>query len=136
MDSHRTKLPKTRTGKTHKFSIFWNDEARPEGARARTSEYYITCNTYADGRPGEVFVRASQMDDAMFDQFCRSLSVNLQCQVPLKDIAHLFCGAKFLPAGMTDNPRIPTAHSPVDYLARWLLSEFGDEDLKKQWGVQ
>lgn len=71
----------------------------------------------------------------MFDQLCRSMSVNLQAGISLSELVHLFGRARFNPAGMTDNPKIPTALSPVDYLCRWLVSEFGDADLKKQEGL-
>lgn len=118
----RTKLEKTRKGRTHKFSITWMDESTKE---LRCSEYYLITGEYPDGRVGEIFVKTAQKDDSLLDQWCRSLSINLQCGLPTRKLVDLFGYTKFDPAGMTDNKELPTCSSLVDYIVRWMDRQYG-----------
>lgn len=127
-DNVREKLEKTRFGKTHKFGIHCLCGLTQKPV---VKEYYITTGEYPDGRLGEVFVKTSQKDDALLDQWCRAVSVLRQYGVSMDKLVDLFGFAKFEPAGMTDNPEIPSCSSPVDYVVRWLRNEYGEEKVLK-----
>ncbi len=121
----RRRLPDTRTSITHKFSI--------EG-----HEGYITVGTYEDGSPGEIFVTMAKEGSAisgMMDAFATSISLTLQYGVPIADLVHKFSHMRFEPAGRTENREIPVAQSVVDYIFRWLASQFLTEEEKAELGV-
>jgi ribonucleoside-diphosphate reductase alpha chain len=42
---------------------------------------------------------------------------------------------RFEPSGRTENSEIPVANSIVDYIFRWLASQFMSEDEKEEFGV-
>lgn len=121
----RRRLPDTRRSVTHKFSI--------EG-----HEGYITVGMYEDGSPGEIFVTMAKEGSAisgMMDAFATSISLTLQYGVPLGDLVHKFSHMRFEPAGRTENREIPVAQSVVDYIFRWLASQFLSEEEKAEVGV-
>jgi len=121
----RRRLPDTRRSITHKFSI--------EG-----HEGYITVGTYEDGSPGEIFITMAKEGSTisgMMDAFATSISLTLQYGVPLKDLVNKFGHMRFEPAGMTQNREIPVAQSVVDYVFRWLGSQFMGEDEKAELGI-
>ena len=121
----RRRLPDTRNSITHKFSI--------EG-----HEGYITVGTYEDGSPGEIFITMAKEGSTisgMMDAFATSISLTLQYGVPLKDLVNKFGHMRFEPAGMTQNREIPVAQSVVDYVFRWLGSQFLDEEEKAELGI-
>jgi ribonucleoside-diphosphate reductase alpha chain len=121
----RRRLPDTRRSVTHKFSI--------EG-----HEGYITVGTYEDDSPGEIFVTMAKEGSAisgMMDAFATSISLTLQYGVPLADLVHKFSHMRFEPAGRTENREIPVAQSVVDYIFRWLASQFLSEEEKAELGV-
>lgn len=122
----RIKLPKTRVGWTHKFTIY----SQAEDGSPDTREFYLTYNTYPDGKLGEVFLKPAQRGDAMADQWCRALSVLVQRGADVEELLRLFEHTKFLPAGMTDNPEIPFTSSLTDYVVKYLCLRFGSADLK------
>ncbi len=110
----RRRLPDTRPSITHKFDI-----AGHEG--------YITCGLFADGSPGEVFITMAKQGSTvggLMDTIATLISLNLQYGVPLDAIVRKFEHMRFEPAGMTANPDIPIAKSPIDYLVRWLGMKF------------
>ena len=115
----RKRLPDTRMSITHKFSI--------EG-----HEGYINVGLYEDGAPGEIFVTMAKEGSTisgMMDAFATSISLTLQYGVPLYDLVSKFSHMRFEPMGRTENREIPVAQSIVDYIFRWLASQFlGDED--------
>ncbi|MGD0764929.1 MAG: vitamin B12-dependent ribonucleotide reductase [Dehalococcoidia bacterium] len=121
----RRRLPDTRHSITHKFSI--------EG-----HEGYITVGSYEDGSPGEIFITMAKEGSTisgMMDAFATSISLTLQYGVPLKDLVNKFGHMRFEPAGRTQNREIPVAQSVVDYVFRWLGSQFLDEDEKAELGI-
>ncbi|MDI6857589.1 MAG: vitamin B12-dependent ribonucleotide reductase [Dehalococcoidia bacterium] len=121
----RRRLPDTRHSITHKFSI--------EG-----HEGYITVGTYEDGSPGEIFITMAKEGSTisgMMDAFATSISLTLQYGVPLKDLVNKFSHMRFEPAGRTQNREIPVAQSVVDYVFRWLGSQFLSEDEKAELGI-
>jgi ribonucleoside-diphosphate reductase alpha chain len=121
----RHRLPATRTSLTHKFCI--------EG-----HEGYITAGSYEDGSPGEIFVTMAKEGSTlsgMLDAFATSISLTLQYGVPLRDMVNKFSHMRFEPSGRTENAEIPVAQSIVDYIFRWLASQFLSEEEKEEFGV-
>jgi ribonucleoside-diphosphate reductase alpha chain len=103
-------------------------EKLPRNRRSRTFEFrvadckgFVTVGEYADGRPGEIFVRVSKQGSTMagiMDAFAISVSHGLQYGVPLRNFVDTFTGMRFEPAGMTDDPDVRIASSIMDYLFR------------------
>ena len=121
----RHKLPDTRRAITHKFSV-----AGHEG--------YITVGLYEDGTPGEIFLTMAKEGSTisgLMDSFATAISLTLQYGVPLEALVEKFSHMRFEPAGYTKNPEIPIAKSLVDYLFRWLASQFLTADLREKAGV-
>jgi ribonucleoside-diphosphate reductase alpha chain len=111
---YRRHLPDERQSVTHKF-------------RVGEQEGYITVGLYEEGTPGEIFVNISKEGSTirgLMDSVAVLTSVALQYGVPLESLASKFRGVHFEPAGLTSNPRIPTASSLVDYIFRWLELRF------------
>jgi ribonucleoside-diphosphate reductase alpha chain len=121
----RRRLPATRMSTTHKFSI--------EG-----HEGYITAGLYEDGSPGEIWLTMAKEGSTlsgMMDAFATSISLALQYGVPLRDLVNKFSHMRFEPSGRTENNEIPVAQSIVDYIFRWMASQFLTEDEKEEFGV-
>jgi ribonucleoside-diphosphate reductase alpha chain len=122
---HRRRLPAERTAVTHKFDI-----AGHEG--------YITVGMYADGQPGEIFLKMAKEGSTvsgLMDTFATTVSVALQYGVPLRDLVNKFAHVRFEPSGFTGNSEIPIAKSIVDYIFRWLGSRFLSDDDKSTLGL-
>jgi ribonucleoside-diphosphate reductase alpha chain len=110
----RRRLPDTRNATTHKFDV-----AGHEG--------YITVGLYADGSPGEIFIRMAKEGSTiggLMDTIATLVSVSLQYGVPVESLVRKFEHVRFEPSGMTRNSEIPFAKSLVDYIFRWLAMEF------------
>ena len=121
----RRELPDTRRSITHKFKI--------EGHTG-----YITVGLYEDGQPAEVFISMAKQGSTIYglmESFGRAISYALQYGVPLRDLVRNFSHMRFEPSGMTSNPEIPFAQSVVDYLFRWLASQFLSTDEIEELGV-
>ncbi len=71
----------------------------------------------------------------MVDAFATSISLTLQYGVPLSDLVNKFSHMRFEPSGRTENSEIPVAQSIVDYIFRWLASQFLSEEEKDEFGV-
>ena len=113
--SRRETLPSTRKSVTHKFAIGGH-------------EGYLTIGLFADGRPGELFIKMSKEGSTLsglIQGFCRAFSLTLQHGLPAADAAERFRGMRFEPMGATSNPDIPEALSILDYVARYLDREYG-----------
>jgi len=110
----RERLPDTRRSVTHKFNVGGH-------------EGYITVGLYDDGRPGELFITMAKEGSTiggLMDAFGTSVSMSLQYGVPLEVYVKKFSHTRFEPWGYTKNPDIPVAKSLVDYLFRWMGTEF------------
>ncbi len=102
----------------------------PRDRRSRTMEFrvadckgFVTVGEYEDGRPGEIFVRVSKQGSTLagiMDAFAVAVSHGLQYGVPLRSYVDAYCGMRFEPAGVTDDPDIRIATSLMDYLFRRL----------------
>jgi ribonucleoside-diphosphate reductase alpha chain len=55
--------------------------------------------------------------------------------VPLRDLVQKFSHMRFEPMGRTENREIPVAQSIVDYIFRWLASQFLSDDDKRELGI-
>ena len=110
----RERLPDTRRSVTHKFSVGGH-------------EGYITVGLYDDGRPGELFITMAKEGSTiggLMDAFGTAVSMSLQYGVPLEVYTKKFSHTRFEPWGYTKNPDIPVAKSLVDYIFRWMGTEF------------
>ena len=110
----RERLPDTRRSVTHKFNVGGH-------------EGYITVGLYDDGRAGELFITMAKEGSTiggLMDAFGTAVSMSLQYGVPLEVYVKKFSHTRFEPWGYTKNPDIPVAKSLVDYLFRWMGTEF------------
>jgi ribonucleoside-diphosphate reductase alpha chain len=110
----RERLPDTRRSVTHKFNVGGH-------------EGYITVGLYDDGRPGELFITMAKEGSTiggLMDAFGTAVSMSLQYGVPLEVYVKKFSHTRFEPWGYTRNPDIPVAKSLVDYLFRWMGTQF------------
>ena len=106
----RRRLPHHRTSRTMEF-------------RVADCKGFVTVGEYDDGQPGEIFVRVSKQGSTLagiMDAFAIAVSYGLQYGVPLRAYVDAFCGMRFEPAGVTDDPDIRIATSLVDYMFRRL----------------
>lgn len=111
----RRRLPNEREGITHRFTI-------------GDLKGYVTAGLYDDGSLGEIFVKLDRQGSAvsgLVDSWAISVSMLLQLGVPLEVITNKFKAMRFEPEGMTSNPEIRIAQSPVDYIVRWMEMRFG-----------
>jgi len=121
----RERLPRSRTSRTFEF-------------RVADCKGYVTVGEYADGRPGEIFVRVSKQGSTLagiMDAFAISLSHGLQYGVPLRSFVAAFVGMRFEPAGMTDDPEIRISTSLIDYLFRRLAIEYLSPDERRDLNI-
>jgi len=110
----RRRLPETRTAVTHKFDI-----AGHEG--------YLTIGVFEDGTPGEMFITMAKEGSTiggLMDSVAALTSISLQYGVPLDALVRKFSHQRFEPSGFTKNPQIGRASSIIDYVFRWMGSQF------------
>ena len=128
----RRRLPTTRQSYTHRVAI-----------RGKHKVYIIlglydrdppTCpwgyDDHPPVRPGEIFITmddAGSTLDGFADSWAIAISMLLQAGCTLEDLCGKFAYQKFEPAGMTDNPDIPNAHSLPDYVCRWMYFQINGE---------
>jgi ribonucleoside-diphosphate reductase alpha chain len=108
--ARREKLPSEVNSWRHKFEI--------DGYKG-----YIIVGEYADGRPGEVFLKLGKPGSTisgLIDGFTQLMSIALQYGVPLPKLIQSFIDTRFEPAGMTSNKHIRFAKSLYDYLFKVL----------------
>jgi ribonucleoside-diphosphate reductase alpha chain len=121
----RTKLPRSRRGRTFEF-------------RVADCKGFATIGEYDDGRPGEVFLTVSKQGSTLsgiMDAFAKSISYGLQYGVPLRAFVEAFTNMRFEPAGMTDDPDIRFATSIMDYLFRRLAIEYLSVEERAELGI-
>jgi ribonucleoside-diphosphate reductase alpha chain len=122
----RRKLPQTRKSIVHKFDI-----AGHEG--------YIIIGLYDNGQPGEIFISMHKQGSTirgLMDAWATSVSLNLQYGATIPDLFEKFRHQKFEPSGFVRNVnggeidakmrQIRTASSIVDYVAQFMLGNFGE----------
>ncbi len=122
----RRKLADERQAMTHKFNV-------------GGCEGYITAGLYENGQPGEIFVvmaKAGSTLSGFMDSFATAISFALQYGVPLKFLVKKFINVRFEPNGLTANPEIRFAKSPVDYMFRWLGLKFLSSEDQETLGLR
>jgi ribonucleoside-diphosphate reductase alpha chain len=121
----RERLPRARTSRTFEF-------------RVADCKGFVTVGEYADGRPGELFIRVSKQGSTLagiMDAFAISVSHGLQYGVPLQAFVDAFVGMRFEPAGITDDPELRIATSLIDYLFRRLALEYLSVEDRTTMGI-
>lgn len=131
----RKRLPRTRQSITHKIHV-----------RGQLGEHegYVTVGMYPDGTLGEMFLegfgRLGGFTQNVLSAWATSVSVSLQYGVPLevqmrKHVGHCDeTGGIVVPA--TGEPLvIRSCDSIIDYIAKWVIAQFGAVDLQEELGV-
>lgn len=122
---NRRKMPVVRESVTHRFSIAGHDG-------------YVTAGKFEDGTLGEIFILMAKEGSTLsglLDCFAISVSMGLQHGVPLGEFIDKFCHVRFEPSGITGNSEIPIAKSIIDYIFRWLATQFLDKEEKQSIGI-
>ncbi len=122
----RIRMPQTRKSIVHKFDI-----AGHEG--------FLIVGLYDNGKPGEIFVSMHKQGSTirgLMDAWATSVSLNLQYGASIGDLFDKFRHQKFEPSGFIRNlssgeldkkiKQIRTASSIVDYVAQFMLNNFGE----------
>ena len=123
----RKRLPDTRDGATQKFQIL----ARAEDGSTQEIEGYIQSGLYSDGRLGEIFVKVGKAGstEALFDHWAIAVSVALQHGAPVEELMKKFTFTRFEPSGAVKSVEgIKRCTSPLDLVARWILSKYGKNE--------
>lgn len=121
----RKKLPDQRQSITKKFNV-----AGLEG--------YITIGFYESGDIGEIFIRTEKTGttiQGILDGFATAVSLGLQYGVPLDTYISKFIGSKFEPAGYTSDENVRMATSVLDYIFKWIKTEFTDQDEEDSYSL-
>ncbi len=117
----RKHLPRDRPSDTHAVRI--------EG-----SKLYLTVGKDPETmEPKELFIRISKYGatvGGLLDTYATLLSKTLQYGVPLEDAVAHMSDTQFSPSGVTNNPEIGMTKSIMDYIAKWMLAKYGDDQLK------
>lgn len=139
-DTHpsRRRLPRTRDSRTHKIHL-----------RGQVGEYegYVQAGKYPDGRLGEVFIegfgKQGSFTQTALAAMATAYSIAIQYGTPWEIVARKFLNVSDETGGMvvpdpeaSGPPAIRSAKSIIDYIARWLVLEFGDVDLHEEFGVR
>ena len=115
---YRRRLPDERDAVTHHFNVASHDG-------------YVTIGKYADGSPGELFIRMAghgSVVSGILDAFATSVSLNLQYGVPLRVLIDKFAIMNFAPNGVTQNRAIPFAKSIIHYIFTYMEKKFLGEE--------
>ncbi|HZA77031.1 MAG TPA: vitamin B12-dependent ribonucleotide reductase [Acidimicrobiales bacterium] len=121
----REKLPRNRSSKTFEF-------------RVADCKGFVTVGEYADGRPGEIFLKVSKQGSTLagiMDAFSISVSYGLQYGVPLRHFVEAFTNTRFEPAGITDDPELRIATSVLDYIFRRLAVDYLSYEERAELGI-
>lgn len=122
----RRRLPRVRNSRTIKFSI------------AHDLEGYVTVGEYDDGKPGELFIKVSKQGSTLsgiMDMLALAVSVGLQHGVPLETFVAKYAHTKFEPGGVTDDPELRIATSPLDYIFRRLGVTYLEPQVRQALGI-
>ena len=101
------------------------------------TQVYIHTGWYPDSNElGEVFLNGGGPEgttlSGLLDSLAIVISLALQHGVPLGVICDRLVNRDFEPSGITSNVDIPKVRSIVDYVARYLMSEYGVQDISKK----
>ena len=121
----KRKLPDDVDSKRHKF-------------RVGEAKGYLIQGLHEDGKLGEIFIEIAKEGSTlsgMLDSLAIVTSIALQYHVPLKDLVKKLMHVSFPPFGMTNNTKIRTADSIVDYIFRYLGSKYLSKEEKLEIGL-
>ena len=121
----REKLPRNRTSRTFEF-------------RVADCKGFVTVGEFADGRPGEIFLRISKQGSTLagiMDAFSIAVSYGLQYGVPLRHYVEAFTNTRFEPAGITDDADLRIATSILDYIFRRLAVDYLRREEREELGI-
>jgi ribonucleoside-diphosphate reductase alpha chain len=121
----RERLPRNRSSKTFEF-------------RVADCKGFVTVGEYADGRPGEIFLKVSKQGSTLagiMDAFSISVSYGLQYGVPLRNFVEAFTNTRFEPAGITDDADLRIATSILDYIFRRLAVDYLSYEERAELGI-
>ena len=121
----RRRLPRKRVSTTYSFEV-----AGADG--------YLTAGSHPEGDLGEIFLKFSKQGSTLagiMDAFSISISLGLQYGVPLETYVKKFVNMQFDPSGMTNDPDIPFAKSPIDYIFRRLALDYMPFDDRADYGI-
>jgi len=127
-EPERVRLPDERKSVTHKFVIRDGDKRLivKDGKLVEVTvdlNVYLTVGFFDDGKLGEIFIKIGKEGSRLsgvYDAFAISISLGLQCGIPVDTYIDKFEHTRFEPAGITSNPDIGIAKSILDYIFRWL----------------
>lgn len=119
-EPHRHRLPQDRESLTHSFRI--------GDSKGYIHVSFYPSNPFSDDlheprKVAEVFAKidkAGSSLSALLDSVCMAISLAVQYGVPLQTFIEKYRHSRFEPSGLTNNPKIRTTSSPLDYLARFL----------------
>jgi ribonucleoside-diphosphate reductase alpha chain len=134
----RRRLSRTRRSLTHKIHL---------QGQMGNYEGYVHAGMYSDGTLGEVFIdgfgKAGSFTGTALGGMATAFSIGLQYGVPFEIICRKFLnvsdetGGMVVPDPEASGPTaIRSAKSIIDYIARWIVLEFGDTDLHEEFGVR
>jgi ribonucleoside-diphosphate reductase alpha chain len=112
-----------RSAVTRKFQLAYTREDGAPGIM----KFYFTVGLYEDGRPGEIFIKADRsgtLASGALEGVAIMMSLGLQYGIPMEVLVDKLRGTRFDPSGFTKVQDIPNCTSPLDLLARWLISRF------------
>ena len=104
----RRRLPDERRSLVHEFEI-----AGETG--------HVIVGFHEDGAVGEIAIKMGKHGSTLsglLDALSRTISLALEYGAPIDEILNELKGTRFEPSGVTNNPEVPLAGSPVDYLAK------------------
>lgn len=128
----RERLDSVRHGSTRKFKITYLDELTEE---VKVLRFYVTANTYADGRLAEVFIRGDKIGGLLggaLDTWAIMFSMAMQHGIPMATITEKLRHQRFGPAGRTGAEDIKSCTSMFDLIAQWLDQEFPEGRRKEE----
>lgn len=130
----RRRMPRTRQSVTHKIHI---------KSSLGENEGYIQVGMYPDGSPGELFVagfgKHGGFTQNALSALATAMSIGLQYGIPLEVFTRKLAWVADETGGMVvpgDEPMaIRETKSIIDYIARWLVGQFGTVDQHDDHGV-
>jgi ribonucleoside-diphosphate reductase alpha chain len=99
---------------------------------------YITTSAYEDGDLAEMSLRMAKQGSTlggMMDAFSTAWSVGLQHGALLEVHVRKLSNSRAEPSGLTNDPELPEATSPTDYVMRRLVVDFMAVEDRQALGV-